>query len=214
MDQWRSKFSESFSLDWHWSIECSSYPAKMFVFLSGKEKAHKHKQTFPVTARLGGRSPDRVARGLPTGGQRSKVYVLCAEPKEHKHFRPGTRPGGFGYPAGRIGDRGDRENVYVRNVYVPFPAPIPGFRVTCQIFGSPCLRMEDTHPIGGYPDLKVWVCAPFSCLRLCLISLQSFCPAWADIQRERERGRKRWREEGREGERERERQTDRENKTE
>ena len=24
MDQWRSKFSESFSLDWHWSIECSS----------------------------------------------------------------------------------------------------------------------------------------------------------------------------------------------
>ena len=24
MDQWRSKFSESFSLDRHWSIECSS----------------------------------------------------------------------------------------------------------------------------------------------------------------------------------------------
>ena len=62
--------------------------------------------------------------GLPTGGQGSKVYVLCAEPKEHKHFRPGTRPGGFGYPAGRIGDRGDREIVYVPNVYVPFPAPI------------------------------------------------------------------------------------------
>ena len=64
-----------------------------------------------------------MARGLPTGGQGSKVYVLCAEPKEHKHFRPGTRPGGFGYPAGRIGDRGDREIVYVPNVYVPFPAP-------------------------------------------------------------------------------------------
>ena len=61
---------------------------------SGKEKAHKHKQIFPVTVRVGGGSPDRVARGLPTGGQRSKVYVLCAEPKEHKHFRPGTRPGG------------------------------------------------------------------------------------------------------------------------
>ena len=49
---------------------------------------------FPVTARVGGGSPDRVARGLPTGGQGSKVYVLCAEPKEHEHFRPGTRPGG------------------------------------------------------------------------------------------------------------------------
>ena len=32
-----------------------------------------------------------MARGLPTGGQGSKVYVLCAEPK---HFRLGTRPGG------------------------------------------------------------------------------------------------------------------------
>ena len=61
--------------------------------------------------------------GLPTGGQGSKVYVLCAEHKEHKRFRPGTRPGGIGFPAGRIGDRGDREIVYVPNVYVPFPAP-------------------------------------------------------------------------------------------
>ena len=67
--------------------------------------------------------------GLPTGGQGSKVYVLCVEPKEDKRFRPGTRPGGIGYPAGRIGDRGDREIVYVPNVYVPFPAP----RFRCKI---------------------------------------------------------------------------------
>ena len=39
---------------------------------SGKEKAHKHKQNFPVTARVGGGSPDRAARGLPTGGQGQK----------------------------------------------------------------------------------------------------------------------------------------------
>ena len=39
---------------------------------------------------MGGGSPGRVARGLLTGSQGSKVYVLCAEPKEHKHFRPGT----------------------------------------------------------------------------------------------------------------------------
>ena len=51
---------------------------------------------------------------------------MCAEPKEHKRFRPGTRPGGIGFPAGRIGDRGDREIVYVPNVYVPFPAPTNG----------------------------------------------------------------------------------------
>ena len=67
------------------------------------EMAHKHKQIFPVTARVGGGSPDRVAGGLPTGGQGSKVYVLCAEPKEHKHLRPGTRPGGSGTrPGGSV----------------------------------------------------------------------------------------------------------------
>ena len=49
--------------------------------------------------------------------------MLCAEPKEHKRFRPGTRPGGIRFPAGRIGDRGDREIVHVPNVYVPFLAP-------------------------------------------------------------------------------------------
>ena len=64
--------------------------------------AHKHKQIFPVTARVGG-SPNRVARDLPTGGQGSKLYVLCAEPKEYKHFRPGTRPGGSGTrPGGSV----------------------------------------------------------------------------------------------------------------
>ena len=50
-------------------------------------------------------SPDRLARGLPTGGQGSKVDVLCAtaEPKEHKHFRTGTRPGGSGArPGGSV----------------------------------------------------------------------------------------------------------------
>ena len=49
---------------------------------------------------------------LPASGQGSKVYVLCAEPKEHKRFRPGTRPGGIGFPAGRIGNRGDRGRIY------------------------------------------------------------------------------------------------------
>ena len=65
-----------------------------------------------------------MARGLPTGGQGSKVYVLCAEPKEHKHFRPGTRPGGFGYPAGRIGDRGDQEIVYVPKMFMCLFRPL------------------------------------------------------------------------------------------
>ena len=79
----------------------------------------------------------KVARGLPTGGQGSKVYVLCAEPKEYKHFVrvPGRED--LGYPAGRIGDRGDREIVYVPDVYVPFPAP------RLQARYSP-----ETHKIG------------------------------------------------------------------
>ena len=127
-------------------------PTMREACLSGKKKAHKHKQIFPVTARVGEASPDRVARGLPTGGQGSKVYVLCAETKEHKHFRPGTWPGGFGYPAGRIGDQGDREIVYVPNVYVPFPAPslsaVGVFFFTCSggLFAySPLRRLSDVH---------------------------------------------------------------------
>ena len=54
--------------------------ASRTVFRQGK--AHKHKPIFPVIARVGGGTPDWVARGLPTGGQGSKVYVLCAEPKQ------------------------------------------------------------------------------------------------------------------------------------
>ena len=64
--------------------------------------------------------------------------MLCAEPKEHKRFRPGTRPGGIGFPAGRIGDRGDREIVYVPNVYVPFPAPTELASVSFREIDSDC----------------------------------------------------------------------------
>ena len=92
--------------------------------VSGKEKAHKHKQIFPVIARAGG-----VSR--PGGGgvsrpvARGQKFMCCVRNPRNipKRFRPGTRPGGIGFPAGRIGDRGDREIVYVPNVYVPFPAP-------------------------------------------------------------------------------------------
>ena len=47
------------------------------VILSGKDKAHKHKQNFPVTDRVGGGSPDRVAVGSPD--RRPGVKSLCAK---------------------------------------------------------------------------------------------------------------------------------------
>ena len=66
-----------------------------------------------------------VRRGVSRpGGEGSNVYVLCAEPKEHKQFRPGTRPGGsvtevteklFMYQTLCV-----CEIVYVPNLYVPF----------------------------------------------------------------------------------------------
>ena len=52
---------------------------------SRKEKAHKHKQFSAVTTWVRGGGFSRPG---------SNVYVLCAEPKEHEQFRPGTRPGG------------------------------------------------------------------------------------------------------------------------
>ena len=69
-----------------------------------------------------------MAGGLPTGGQGSKFMCCVRNPRNINIFVrvPGRED--IGYPAGRIGDRGDREIVYVPNVYVPFPAPmkIPG----------------------------------------------------------------------------------------
>ena len=76
-----------------------------------------------MTARVGGGSPDRVARGLPTGGQGPEVYVKCAEPKEYKHFRPGTRPGGSGT---RLGGSvtGVTEKLFMCQMFMRlFPAP-------------------------------------------------------------------------------------------
>ena len=51
----------------------------------------------------------------------------------NKRFRPGARPGGIGFPAGRIGARGDREIVHVPNVYVPFPALLKLFPLRQEI---------------------------------------------------------------------------------
>ena len=77
---------------------------------SGKEKAYQHEQFCPVTAwgREGG-STDRAAR----------IKCLCAVCGTQ-----GKSTISSGCPAGRIGDRGDREIVYVPNVYVPFLAPM------------------------------------------------------------------------------------------
>ena len=95
----------------------------VLLLASGRGKAHKPKQIFPVTARAGGGSPDRVARGLPTGGQGSKVYVLCAEPKEHKHFRPGTRPGGSGTrPGGSV--TGVTEKLFMCQIFMCLFRPL------------------------------------------------------------------------------------------
>ena len=43
MDQWRSKFSESFSLDRHWSIECSSLFFPPIPFTQSKTQQLKGK---------------------------------------------------------------------------------------------------------------------------------------------------------------------------
>ena len=54
---------------------------------SQERKRHININTFLRWLPGWGGSPDRVARGLPTGGQGSKVYVPCAEPKDiNKHF--------------------------------------------------------------------------------------------------------------------------------
>ena len=82
--------------------------------------------------------------------------MLCAEPKEYRRFRPGTRPGGVGFPAGRIGDRSDREIVYVPNVYVPFPAPTLFLSVP-----RGCFQDHKGPPLSTLVDAnRRWAIAP------------------------------------------------------
>ena len=90
-----------------------------YTCTGGKKKAHKHKHIFPVTARVGGGSPDRVARGVSRQVARGQKFMCCVRnPRNINNF--------VRVPGERIGDRGDGEIVYVPNVYVPFPAPSTG----------------------------------------------------------------------------------------
>ena len=68
---------------------CSLTPPSSMLY-SGKEKAHKHEQFFPVTARVGG-------GGLPTGEPGIKCLCAVCGTQETKTFPSG-------YPAGRTGD--------------------------------------------------------------------------------------------------------------
>ena len=43
---------------------------------------------------------------------------------------------------------------------------VSGLWGTHWTFWPPPLHADDPHPTGSYPDPKVWVCAPFSCLRI------------------------------------------------
>ena len=71
--------------------------------ISGKEKAHKHKQIFPVTARAGGGSPDRVGGGVVSRPvARGQKFMCCVRnPRNINVFvrvpgreESGSRPGG------------------------------------------------------------------------------------------------------------------------
>ena len=125
-----------------------SMKLKYLPNFSGKEKAHKHKQIFPSDC------PGR-GRGLPTGwgGVSNRpvalgVKSLCAwEPVRitQDNFNKSVFeirvpvPGGIRVPEPKeaIGDRGDREIVYVPNVYVHFLAPNFGGIQSC-FCDTPC----------------------------------------------------------------------------
>ena len=74
-----------------------------------RKKAHKHKQNFLVTARVGGGSPDRVGGGgVSRPVARGQKFMCCVRNPRNINIFVRAPGRGFGYPAGRIGDRGDR----------------------------------------------------------------------------------------------------------
>ena len=83
-----------------------SDPTMSWDISQEKEKAHEHKQFCPVTAVSGG-----VAR---PGGQGQMLCAVCGTPSNMNIC--------VQIPGRRIGDRGDRDIVYVPIVYVPFLA--------------------------------------------------------------------------------------------
>ena len=102
-----------------------------------------------------------MARGLPTGGQGSKVYVLCVEPKEYKRFRPGTRPGGSGTrPGGSV--TGVTEKLFMCQMLMclfrPLQKPFPGTQITLHKLLLNCVfPVEPQRPNGKNINLhKKW----------------------------------------------------------
>ena len=71
------------------------------------EKAHKHKSFWPVTPPVMG----SFAAGCPGG------KVLCTVLGAR-----GIKAILLAFPVGRIGDRGDDQEFYVKTIYVPFLA--------------------------------------------------------------------------------------------
>ena len=92
-----------------------------------------------------------MARGLPTGGQGSKIYVLCVEPEEYKHFRPGTRPGGSGpRPGGSV--------IEVTKKLFTFPAPI----LSAVFVGSPRANQNCDKQFFPHDTMKMAVLRGFA----------------------------------------------------
>ena len=126
--------------------------------------ARKVAKSTRLCSYAGGGSPDRVARGLPTGGQGSKVYVLFAEPKEHKHFRPGTRPGGSGTrPGGSV--TGVTEKLFMCQMFMCLFWPlICGNSMDSDFISRHVRSREIPGTFRKAPDTfvrKVWVSIKF-----------------------------------------------------
>ena len=69
-----------------------------------------------VVSRPGGQGP-------PDQWPWVKVYVLCAEPKEHKYLRPGIRPGGLGtQPGGSV--TGVTEKLFMCQMFICLFRPL------------------------------------------------------------------------------------------
>ena len=72
--------------------------------VSGKEKAHKHKQISPVTARAGGGSPDRAGGGFSRPVARGQKFMCCVRnPRNINVFDrvPGREESGS-WPGGSV----------------------------------------------------------------------------------------------------------------
>ena len=120
------------------------------IFFSGKEKAHKHEQIFPVTARPGGGSSRPGGGGVSRPVARGQKFMCCVRnPRNINVFVrvPGREESGP-WPAGSV--TGVTEKLFMCQMFMSLFRPL-FFRTRSTTTRDRNLQFRGAVSTGGSP---------------------------------------------------------------